>query len=253
MTDPMPTGQVRPMSVSLEDEVVALRRELDAVRTRPLTNAGEFTAADPNGNQVFRTGPYYGGSQMPDGTPQWMTWIKDMNGQSRLLVWDPNPNTDGFVQAIYLYDHNGHAVFTTDNSGGMAEPHLPIVLYPKIAPPTATIGAPFGWHFLAAASAGSEQVCWSGHIGYVSHPKIWVRGLWGGTNTAEYKLKVNGITIGTWTTPNGPVGEFTVGPFNLLTAANLGSWEVVTEITARRTGGAGDIACQVIHCHQRQT
>ena len=253
MTDPMPTGQVRPMSLGLDDEVRQLRAELEVLRARPLTNAGEFTAVDPSGNRVFRTGPYYDGQQLPDGTPQWMTWIKDMNGTTRVLLWDPDPNADGFVQALYVYDHLQQIVMTTDNNGGWAEPHLPIVLYPKIAPPTSTPGTPFGWHFLAAASAGSEQVCWSGNIGYVSHSRAWLKGLWGGTNSATYKLKVAGVTVGTWSTTSGPVGEFTVGPFNMLTATSIGAREVLVEVTAQRTSGAGDIACQVIHCHQRQT
>lgn len=253
MTMPEPIGQPRRMPTHLEDVIRRIEQDIQQLRARPLTRAGEFTTQSPSGVTTFFTGPYYGAPE-PDGSPQWITVIRDINHAARLVFWDPNPNDGSYVQAEWHWDHLGNLVWTTDNNGGWAEPHLPIVLYSKLAPPTVTAGAPFGWHYLNAASAGTEQVCWSGDIGYVSHSRVWLKGLWGGTSgTAEYKLKVAGVTIGTWTTNAGVIVEQGFGPFNLLAATTIGAREVRIEVTARRTSGSGDIACQMIHCHQRQS
>lgn len=252
MTSPGPDGVARTVKPGLEDEVRQLRQELDTLRQRPLRYAGEFFTETPEGIQTFVTGPNYD-VPGPDGKPQWLTGIRDRNGQARIFFWDPDPLTGGYVQTEWHWDHLSQIVWTTDNNGGWAEPHLPVVLYPRLTPPETVAGDHWDYMWLNAADAGSERTCWAGSIGYVSHPRIWVKGTWGGLDggTGEYKLKVNGVTVGTWSVAG--LSTDTRGPFSLLGAAAIGQREADVDLTARRTGGAGRLACQVSHCHQRQT
>jgi hypothetical protein len=252
MTMPSPDGVARTVKPGLEDEVRQLRLELEALRQRPLRYAGEFFTENSQGHRTFFTGPNYT-APMVDGSPQWITVMRDANGAARYALWDPAPGVDGFVQAKFEWDHLGNVVFTTDNNGGWAEPHLPIILYPRITPPDLTAGNSWDFMWVSAASAGAEDTIWSGCIGYVSHSRIWVKGTWGGIDggTGEYKLKINGLTVGTWITAG--LETSTKGPFNLLTATSLMSREVDVDLTVRRSAGAGRIACQISHCHQRQT
>lgn len=251
---PQPSRVVRPMATNIEDEVRLLRQELETLKSRPLSFAGEFFTQSFDGHRTFSTGPYYSAPE-PDGSPQWITQIRDVNGAARIVFWDPDPNSGGYVQNEWHWDHLGNIVFTTDNNGGWAEPHLPVVMYPHIGPP-AGAGVPNFGYELASASAGTEQTCWVGAIGYVTHSNVWIKGTWGspGANGAsEYKLKVNGVTVGTWTKTAGQYEVTTHGPFNILSAAGIGFRQADIILTARRTSGTGNIACDVLHCHQRQT
>lgn len=252
MTSPGPDGVARTVKPGLEDEVRQLRLELDALRQRPLRYAGEFFTQSDQGVRTFTTGPYYT-VPGPDGSPQWITGIRDQSGQARIFFWDPDPLSGGYVQAEWHWDHLGNVVWTTDNNGGWAEPHLPVVLYPRLTPPETVAGDQWDYMWLNAADAGSERTCWSGCIGYVSHSRIWVKGTWGGLDggTGEYKLKINGITVGTWSVAG--LSTDTRGPFSLLGAVTISTREADVDLTVRRTSGAGRLACQVSHCHQRQT
>lgn len=253
MTMPSPDGIARTVKPGLEDEVRQLRLELDALRQRPLRLAGEFSTETPNGTTTFATGPFYS-VPLADGSPQWLTVIRDVNNQARLVVWDPDPVSGGFIQTTWMFDHLGQIVMTTDNNGGWAEPHFPVVLYPRITPPDVTAaGNSWDYMWVSAASAGAEDTIWAGNIGYVSHSRIWIRGTWGGIDggTGEYKLKINGVTVGTWTTVG--LETSTKGPFSMLSATFITQREADVDLTVRRSAGAGRIACQVSHCHQRQT
>lgn len=251
MTSPEPSGVARTVKPGLEDEVRQLRQELEALRQRPLRNAGEFFTEAPGAVRTFHTGPYYS-VPLADGSPQWLTVMRDVSGQARFVIWDPDPVGDGFVQTTWMYDHLANIVFTTDNNGGWAEPHLPIPLYTRIIM-SGTSGNRFDYTVVNAATAAAESVAWSGCIGYVSHSRIWIKGTWGGTagGTGEYKLKLNGTTIGTWT--QAALQTDTRGPFSVLAATSLTSRQVDIDLTVRRSAGSGDIACQVSHCNQRQT
>lgn len=255
MTTPQPEGISREVQTRLEQEIAVLRREVEALRLRPLRNAGDFFTETPEGVVTFTTGPYYT-VPGPDGKPQWITGVRDQNGQARIFFWDPDPLTGGYVQTEWHWDHLGQIVWTTDNNGGWAEPHLPVVLYPRATPPDATVGNTWDYMWVSAASAGAEDVAWAGSIGYVSHPRIWIKGTWGGLDggTGEYKLKVNGVTVGTWTVAG--LSTDTRGPFVIAgpgAASFIGQREADVDLTVRRSAGAGRIACQVSHCHQRQT
>lgn len=255
MTMPQPEGTPRIIQPGIEAEMRQLRSELEAVRARPLRFAGDFFTQSDEGVRTFSTGPYYSAPE-PDGSPQWITQIRDKDGQARIVFWDPNPSSGGYVQAEWHWDHLGQIVWTTDNNGGWAEPHLPVVLYPRITPPDLTAGNSWDYMWVSAASAAAEDVIWAGTIGYVSHTRLWLRGTWGGVDggTGEYKLKVNGITVATWT--QAALSNDTRGPFPYAgtgLAATIGQREADIELTVRRSAGAGRIACQVSHCHQRQT
>lgn len=255
MTSPQPEGISRALVTRLEEEIALLRREVDTLRNRPLRNAGEFFTVSPEGVQTFVTGPNYG-VPGPDGKPQWLTGIRDRLGQARIFFWDPDPNSGGYIQTEWHWDHLGQIVMTTDNNGGWAEPHFPVVLYPRITPPDLTAGNSWDYMWVSAASAGAEDVIWSGCVGYVSHTRIWVKGTWGGIDggTGEYKLKINGTTVGTWTVTG--LTTDTRGPFVMAgpgAPVSIGTREADVDLTARRSAGAGRIACQVSHCHQRQT
>lgn len=253
MTTPEPDGVARSVQLGIESEMRQIRAELDALRQRRLTYAGEFFTETGDGVKTFVTGPYYG-VPLADGSPQWLTQIIDVNGQSRFIVWDPDPLSGGFIQTTWMLDHIGQILFTSDNNGGWAEPHLPVVLYPRFNPPAFPgLGNHYDYAIVDATAAGAERVAWAGNIGYVSHSRIWIRGTWGGTGggTGEYKLKINGVTVGTWSVAG--LSTDTRGPFSLLGAVSIGTREADVDLTVRRSAGSGDIACQVSHCHQRQT
>lgn len=255
MTSPGPDGVARSVQPGIEAEIRALRAELEALRQRPLRLAGEFFTESDEGVRTFFTGPNYG-VPGPDGKPQWLTGIRDKDGNARIFFWDPDPLTGGYIQTEWHWDHLGNIVWTTDNNGGWAEPHLPIVMYPRITPPDTVAGNSWDYMWVSTATAGAEDVIWAGSIGYVSHTRAWIKGVWGGIDggTGEYKLKVNGTTVGTWTVAGLSVD--TRGPFVIAgpgAAASIGDRESDIELTARRSAGSGRIACQVVHCHQRQT
>jgi len=257
MTSPGPDGVIRVVRPGIEEEVRQLRTELEALRQRPLRYAGEFFTRSEDGVRTFSTGPNYTAPE-PDGSPQWITQLRDVNNQARLVLWDPDPSSGGYVQATWMWDHLGQIVYTTDGNGGWAEPHLPIVLYPRITPPDLVAGNSWDYMWVSAASSNAEDVIWAGSIGYVSHSRVWIKGTWGGIDggTGEYKLKVNGVTVGTWTVAG--LSTDTRGPFVIAVpggggAAFIGQREADIELTSRRSAGSGRIACQVTHCHQRQT
>lgn len=237
-----------PKMDALEQTVRQLQDEVRTLRERGTRNAGALSILAPNGNTTFSSGPNTV-ALMPDGTPQWITVIRDVSGQARFTFWDPNPSVDGFIQALYLYDHLGQIVWTTDNNGGWAEPWLSVILYTRIG--AGTGGAVFSYANTPVNVA--EQVLWAGEVGYFTHPRIEVSGVWGQASgsgqTTRYRLKIGGATVGTWDVSGLAVD--TRGPFDV--ASRVNDLRTSVELTAQSLAGTGNYACQVVGCHLRQT
>lgn len=241
-----PSGNIRPDSSRLEDEVRQLRQIVDALVQKPVRNAGDFSIKNTSGVGVFVSGPQGGALSLPDGTPQWVTQIRDNNDVARFAFYDPSPLLDGVVQTLWMWDHNGTPIWTGDNNGGWAEPWFPIPMYAKFS---VAVGI---FDYMSKAVNGAEEKLWEGRIGYVSHTRVQVDGIWGaasGTNTTRYRLKVNGTTIGTWDIAG--LESNVKGPFVFPVA--IGTKNTGIEITAQTLSGTGNFACQLFACYQRQT
>lgn len=242
-----PSGNIRPPSNQLEDRVRELEQIVASLVQKPVRNAGDFTIKTPAGTTSFRSGPHSGAFAMPDGSPQWITQIRDMNDLFRFGLFDKDPLDASPYQIFWMYDQFNQITFTQDNNGGWAEPWLPIVMYPKISVAAGV------YSYLSTAVNVAEQQLWEGRIGYVSHTRIQVNGVWGQSSgsgqTTRYRLKVGGVTVGTW-----DIGGLEVsikGPF--VHGQAIGTRNAVTEITAQSLAGTGVYACQVLGCDQRQT
>jgi hypothetical protein len=241
-----PIGNPGPDNALIEQRFARIEQELAALRQKPLTNGGAISIKAPNGVTTFLSGP--NGMPLADGSPQWMTVIRDYGNVARFAVYDPEPIIDGFQQATYMWDHLGGILFTSDKNGGIAEPWLPVVMYPKFSPPSGL------YSYRARPVDGTERSLWEGRIGYLSHPRIQVDGVWGpasGTNTTRYKLKMNGTIVGQWDVAGLSLNV--QGPFDTTVGAALRSTNVGIELTAQTLSGTGDYACQVWACYQRQT
>lgn len=241
-----PSGNIRPDSSQLESEVRQLRQIVEALVQKPVRNAGDFSIKNTAGTSVFISGPQTGPLTAPDGTPQWVTQVRDINDVARFAVYDPAPLSGGYIQTIWFWDHNGTPIWTGDNNGGWAEPWLPIHMYAKFATAVGT------FQYMNKAVNGAEEQLWEGRVGYTSHTRLQVDGTWGqasGTNTTRYRMKVNGTTIGTWDI--GGLESSIKGPF--VSPVGVGTKNSGIEITAQTLSGTGNFACQVLGCYQRQT
>lgn len=168
------------------------------------------------------------------------------------------PNRDLFEQRLRTMQaqidalgQRGGALLTGDTEGGIATPWIPIPLYAKFAVAAGLYTA------MARAVDTTERTLWEGRIGYLSHPRIQVTGTWGvtsGSNNTEYRLKLNGTTVGTWTV-NTAAATDSRGPYDPLTVPGLalGSKDIAVVLTAKTLSGTGNYACQVLGCHQRSS
>jgi hypothetical protein len=148
-----------------------------------------------------------------------------------------------------LSDRFNRELFSDDTeNGGIARPWLAIPLYPKFSMAASSV---YSYMNLPVASVTTETTLWEGRIPMVTHPFLTVTGVFGqasGTNSSTYRLKLNGVTVGTW-------AETTIvnadrGPFNV--ASSLGAADVPVTITAQATG-TGNVGCQIYSLYQRQT
>jgi hypothetical protein len=243
-----PSGNVRPTYQYLEDELRRLKEEVAALRSRPLRYAGAFSTQTPDGTKTFETGPMMY-APMPDGTPQWMTTMHDVNGNMRMALWDPDTVAQGFTQTWWEWDHLGNVLRTTDLNGGWAEPHLHFCMHAQFAMPAGTFA------YMFTPTNGAETLYWEGRISYLSHPRIGVSGVWGtalgGPNTTRYRLKVSGVTIGAWdvTGIEATTRTFATTP----TPANIGAQTLTVQLTAQTLSGTGSFACQVYGSAMKQT
>lgn len=160
-------------------------------------------------------------------------------------IGNPGPSPDVFEQRLRTMKQELDAL---RQRPGPTQPWLPVVLYPKFAPPAGV------YSFMSTPASVSEQSLWEGRIGYLAQPLIQVDGVWGassGTNTTRYRMKISGVTVGTW----DQAAQVTAvhGGFDATVIAAIGSTNRVIEITAQTLSGTGNYACQVFGCYQRQT
>ncbi len=242
-----PFGNAGPDRDLYEQRYRDLEARVAAVEQRSLRNAGEISILGPGGVTTFVSGPSPSAPPV-SGAPQWVTQIRDQAGAVRLELIDLDPITDGFQQAMWIRDHTTRPVITTDINGGLAEPWLPVLMYPRFSEPSGL------YSYRARPTDVTERTLWEGRIGFLSHPRIQVDGVWGaasGTNTTRYRMKIGGVTVGTW--DQAGLSISVAGPFTTTLGAPLRSTNVGIEITAQTLSGSGDYACQVWACYQRQT
>lgn len=222
--------------------------ELQALRERGTRDVGALSVKNPAGVITLFSGPS-SVNVNPDGSPQWVTYLRDAAGIARLAFYDPLPLTDGFIQVMWEWDHLGSVLRTSDRLGGWAEPWFSFTMYPFMAPPAGV------YSYMGANVNVAEQTLWEGRIGYMSHPYIGIDVLGGassGTNTTRYRLKVNGTTINTWDV----VGLGFFGTPTLAIGAGgvvIGSRNVGVQLTAQSLSGSGSYACQIYGTYMRQT
>lgn len=225
-----------------------LEAELQALRERGTRDAGAFNVKNPAGVDTFWSGPSR--TLLDDlGAPQWVTWLKDAQGNTRWEFWDPFPLVDGYIQVLFEWDHLGNVLRTSDRNGGWAEPWLSFIMYPLFAPPAGTFS------YMGTAVNVAEQTLWEGRIGYVTHPYVGIDiqgGASSGVNTTRYRLKVNGATINTWDVSG--LSYFGT-PASIIGAGGvtIGSRNVGVTLTAQSLSGSGSYACQIYGTYMRQT
>lgn len=217
-----------------------------------ISGLGGIVVHDADGDETLFIGghgdPIY---NRPDGQPQQMVLIRDDNDQLRFGIYDPFPlAADGYVQNVYMRDAFGNIVFVTDNAGGLAEPWIPVVMYPKFRATTDT----FSYMTIDNGLIHTEKQIWEGRLPMITHPRLQLEGVFGigsGTSsTPVYSLKVGGIVLDSWSqaaltvTRRDPVD---LSPY-------LNSQWIQIELTVQATTGTGaQIAAQVLGCSLRQS
>ncbi len=183
----------------------------------------------------------------PDGDGRQIIRIKREGGSD--VFWT------GFTlsgnQFWRLSDRFNRELFSDDTeSGGIARPWFVVPMHPLFS-----MAASSTWSYMTVpiASVTSERTLWKGKNGLNAHPYIQINGVWGqasGSNSVTYRLKVNGNTVGTWSTAAGELFEDTRGPYNVAPYLDLN--DVRVEVTATASG-SGVVACHVYACTLRQT
>jgi hypothetical protein len=132
-----------------------------------------------------------------------------------------------------------------DQTSGLVNPQFPIVLYPLFRPGGVANDVLY-YYIISTANDPS----WEGRI-KVSHPYVTIDGIWGpslGGATATFELRVGGTTVGTWTESSVQVAQR--GPFDI--RSFLGQdWLRIEVVMASTTGGANNVAFQVLGCFFR--
>lgn len=237
-------------SSNLLDQIKDLRRQIEELRkssglSSAILRGGGLTLLDDSFlRMVDETGVeivYFG----PDGSGRQIMRIRREGGSD--VMWT------GFTlagnQFWRLTDRFNRELFSDDTeNGGIARPWLDITLYPKFSVAASSV---YSYMNLPVASVTTETTVWEGRIPMVTHPFLVVSGTFGqasGSNSSTYRLKVNGVTVGTWAETT--VVNVNRGPYNV--ASSLGLANVPVTITAEATG-TGNIGCQIYSLYQRQT
>ncbi len=256
MTNPTNPGPLPASNASIEDRLARIEQLLREIPRKTLYSAsigaggltisddGTLRMVDVNGIERFKIGTTSGF----EGFEQPVLYVRDANGKLRIAMYDPLPVSDGYQPVFWVFDHVDHVAFTTDKNGGVAEPWIPAVLYPRW---TMAAGI-YGYRTIDATTITAETQLWEGRLGKVSHPRIQIDGSWGqasGSNSTTYRLKVNGTTVGSWTVGGG-LNVSVRGPYDI--ASLVGTSNVVVELTVQATG-TGLVACDVVACYLRQT
>jgi hypothetical protein len=246
----VPSGPVPQPNQRFEQDIAQLRRELEELQRRTLYsaaigagglrihNGGSITMESAAGVQVLYVGPDSNGVQTFE--------LRRDNGSLVMGLY-----TNGAQQYWALYDRAGTAWVADDSvtGVGLARPWLPVVLYKLY---DSGVTAPYAYGNLPASQITTETILWSGRIPSVTHPRIEIDGVWGqasGANNTTFRLKVQGVTVGTWT-QNGTFSVSRKGPYDVTPYINASFASV--EVTAIATG-TGNVACQVLGCAQRQS
>lgn len=244
-------GQVNQPSNVL-DQIRDLRRELAEIRkaiglTSATIQRGGLTflqdaflrMVDDNGVEILYAGPDSEGRQIVrlrrEGGGEVLYTYTIANGQ----------------QFWALTDRTGRILISDDaeTGAGLARPWLPIVLYPRFQP-DGPPASPFGYANLPVTNLVGETIMWE-TFASISHPKIAIVGIWGqasGANTGTFRLKIQGTTVGSWTT--GPLEFSFKGPFDV--TPFIGQDQAIIDVTLSGSG-TGNIACQVAGCYLRQS
>lgn len=126
-------------------------------------------------------------------------------------------------------------------------PWLPVPLSPLFIP-NGTVGDDFAYAAVPVANLPAETILYQGRIA-VFYTRIRVAGTWGqssGANTCVYRVKVDGVQVGTWST-GAALDTADKGPYDV--SAYLGAgWHTIT-LTATPTG-SGNVAVQLDSVHQ---
>lgn len=246
----VPSGPVPQPNQRFEQDIALLRRELEELQRRTLYsaaigagglrihNGGSITMESAAGVQVLYVGPDSNGVQ----TLQ----LRRDNGSLVMGLY-----TNGTQQYWALYDRTGTAWVADDSvtGTGLARPWLSISLYKLF---DSGVAAPYAYSNLPASQITTETTLWSGRIPLVSHPRVEVDGIWGqasGANNTTFRLKVQGVTVGTWT-QNATFAVARRGPYDVTPYINNSFAGI--EVTAVSTG-TGNVACQVLGCALRQS
>jgi hypothetical protein len=213
-------------------------------------------------NGVSGLGQFYigGGSTAPahaDGSSQIITNIGDEAGRDRLILWDDNTPASTTNQRFYEYDVGGRLIRTQDSNGGWATPWFSVPMYTRFHPN----GGPGsynsdGFYYsggFAQFTAGSNncisgQDYWEGRIPFVSHPRISVDGVWGGSANPTYTLYLNGSSVGSYS-PGTGVTATSWGPFDITSLLTKKAVSVQIKISF----GAGVVAADCLGVYLRQT
>lgn len=196
----------------------------------------------------------YFGKQTYGGGDQVVFNLLDQNGHSRFGLYDFNM-LDGYAPAVLIFDHLNHVAFSTDQNGGVAEPHVPVPMLQRFrdSSPTDTANSD---PTLPVSALVSATVCFEGRISKASHPRIGIDGSWGrvtgSSGTPTYSLWINGVQVtgASWTqTAYGPTYQ---GPWDV--SALLGQTNLSVQLKVSATGtGTDRVAVAPYACYLRQT
>lgn len=211
---------------------------------------GALSMKDASGVERFFVG-LRADIPLPDGSPQPVLIVRDSTGIVRFAIYDPDA-ASGYQPVVWIIDHLGQVVFTTDMNGGAAEPWIPVPLYrqfhdsafPDAAGTTETL----------PVSACNGGVVWEGRIGKVSHPRIQYDAnlgrVTGVSGNPTYTFHVGGTQLDSFNVTG--FGANLRGPFDI--SDKLGDTNVVVQLKCSATGtGTDRIAMGMLGCWMRQT
>lgn len=258
-------GQVN-QPTNLVDQVRQLRREVAEVRKNSglssailrggglsLLDSASLRMVDANGVERL----FIGGSPtspLADGSPQPVFVVNDVSGQNRIGVFDPFPEVDGYVPVVWIFDHQSRVVLTSDRNGGMAEPWIPVPMYPLFQDAVFGSDAAGSHPTLPASALTSEANVWEGRIGKCSHPRIQfdvvVGRVTGVSATVTYRFYVGGTLLGSIVNPG--YSAQVAGPYDI--TSKLGSSNLGVQVTAQAAGTGSDrLAMSMLGAWMRQT
>ncbi|MFE0187730.1 hypothetical protein [Streptomyces sp. NPDC058989] len=181
----------------LNDRIRRLEAELRALTTaanrRPAMNqilhgdvkigeGGSLSVRQPGGAETFRVG------EVGPIAGEHALVVRRRDGSVALSVWN-GTTSDGQAQAVRVKDAQGHELLSEDVvAGGLARPHLPIVMSPAQAT---------NWPSTSSTSWTDLQVAWP----ETQHPRmdVFAQAV-GNGNGGEIRITVDGQTVASGST-----------------------------------------------------